>query len=187
MACCSTLTGNIDISCALNTGGIARLFFAPLCNITGMTEGSGATEGIITAIDMSGSNVFYEIQFLKNTAGITEESQFNNELGTGFYKSTIVGTIPRREVAKRNKLMTLQNQKLVVIARDQNDKYWLLGRVNGALIEQIGGGFGLKKDELNGYTLSFTTEENKMSYEIDSSLITNGSVVGSIFEASIVH
>ena len=66
----------------------------------------------------------------------------------------------------RNEIVNLAQADLLIIVKDQNGKYWLLGQVNGmsmaASIAQTGTAYG----DRNGYELNFEGAEPAPANEI---------------------
>lgn len=176
--CCSTLNGGITIDCSPNTGGAVQMWLANACNVTLTKGASGSpdTQGTITAITMAAGTSFYEFEGLRNSITFEESATINNDNGSIFYAPVVRISIPRRDVAKRNKLRLLGNQRMIIVVRDRNDFYWVLGVQDGMLLSELGGGLGATPTDLNGYTLAFEGQESEMAFAIDRSIFD--SVIG---------
>lgn len=170
--CCSTLNGGITIDCSPNTAGVVRLWLANKCNVT-LTKGTvgeeeePSTEGMITAITMAASTYFYEFEGLPNSISMDEAATISTENGTSYYVPSVKIRIPKREVAKRNKLRLLANQRMVLVVEDRNGIFWLLGSQDGMTLNELTGGLGENIDGFNGYALGFTGQEADMAFTID--------------------
>jgi hypothetical protein len=167
--CCTTLNGGITIDCSPNTGGAVRMWLANKCNVT-LTKGSAldspSTEGMIIAITMAADTYFYEFEGLRNSITLEESATINNETGSTFYAPIVRINIPRRDVAKRNKLRLLANQRMVVVVEDRNGIFWVCGVQDGMLLSELGGGLGATPTDANGYQLAFEGQEADMAYAI---------------------
>jgi hypothetical protein len=65
---------------------------------------------------------------------------------------------------------------MVVIVKDANDVYWLLGNPSNdefVNASQGTGETGTNRDDSNAYTITLSVESAEYPYEVPSSLITN--------------
>lgn len=180
MACNSDLlNGGISLGCESNAGGVKKIYITDAVNVTGITQNSGgilvSSGEVITAIAMASGTFFYDFEFNRNTSNYTEAATVNLENGTTFYTQTVTLVIPRREQAKRNKILLLAagQKKLNIIVQDSNELYWLFGQSEGCILTGNEGGSGTAKTDLNGYTLTFTAEEPTLAPEVDDAAITS--------------
>jgi hypothetical protein len=67
--------------------------------------------------------------------------------------------------------LLLAKNNLLAVVQDGNDKYWLLGKVNGADLTGGHGATGAAFGDRNGYTLTFTGNEPALAPEVSSSII----------------
>ena len=178
MACnAELLNGGISLGCESNTGGIKKIYIADAISVSGFQEScTGITSGtceIITGLTLNPNTFFYNFDFNKNTSTYTETATVNLEAGTTFYTQTITLVIPRREQAKRNKLLLLAaaQKRLYIIVQDSNGLYWFFGQSEGCVLTGNEGGAGITKTDFNGYTITFTAEEPYLAKEVDPALI----------------
>lgn len=168
MACCpNIITSGILSGCLTNTGGLKKIYITDHCQVLGVTKSNGT----ITDILMASGAGFYEFTFARNSASLSEPATITLENGTTFYNTSVVFTIPRRAVAKRNSIQTLANKRLVIITEDQNGEFNFIGLENGAELTAQEGGSGQAKSDLNGYILTITAEEPEMAYHVDPAII----------------
>lgn len=158
---CNDIQG-ITYSCLSNTGGVKQVDIA---NYDALLSYDLDTDGSILTATWSVAPV--QFQFNKNTSSIEEEATINLENGVTFYKQTVNLVIPRREASKRAKILLLADGQpnLLLVVKDQNDISWLVGLENGANLTAMKDQSGVKKDDANGYTLTFLAEEPKMAPE----------------------
>jgi hypothetical protein len=168
---CTLITVGIPCGCDNNLGGISAIYITDYCNLVTVT----ATAGEVTALDIgqagSPATTMYEYCFNKNTSSLVEQAMISIENGSLYYTQTATIVIPRREVAKRNALAMLMQKNLLIIVKDQNGLYWLLGETNGVNITDINSTSGVVKSDLNGYTLTFVGEEPFQAQEVDPAII----------------
>ena len=168
MSCCNTIT-QIPKGCLTNAGGIKKMYILNHCHLVS----SGTTydaDGIVTAIQTSGSTAFVEYSFNKNTSSFVESGANSQENGTSITTTTTTIALNRREQAKRNSLalITSGNPDLVLVYLDQNGLYWLGGESNGANLTTNESTSGVALADRNGYTLTFVADEPVAMREIDS-------------------
>ena len=167
MAICSPIDNGIAKSCSNNAGGVSKIYITDFDNVTGIT----ASGGTVSSITMSDS--FYEFVFNKNTSEFNENAQINLENGSTFFEQTVILKIPRREVSKRNVIEKLvAGQKdLIVIVKDANSLYWLLGEDNGMNVTTIESAAGVAKEDGSNYTITILSQETDQAKAVDPSII----------------
>jgi hypothetical protein len=67
------------------------------------------------------------------------------------------------QVNTRNEILLLAKNRLVALVKDNNDKMWALGEVNGLDLTGGGSGSGTAFGDRNGYTLTFTGNEKELA------------------------
>lgn len=169
MTLCDLLDGGIQKDCGNNSGGITNLYIADFPLVSSYTEAAGE----ITAITMSGSGVFYEFEFNRNTSSYDETSTINIDNGSTYFAQSVTLIMHRREKTKREAIQKLiSGQKtLFIIAKDSNGLYWAFGKDQGCIVTEITGGSGIKKGDSNAYNVVFMAEENASSPEVDAAII----------------
>jgi len=60
---------------------------------------------------------------------------------------------------------------LVAVVKDNNDKYWYLGKVHGINITGGSGATGTAQGDRSGYTLTFSGSEGELAPEVSSGII----------------
>ena len=166
---CASLTG-ITYQCLSSLGGIKNIYIVDANSVTSST----VSNGVVTAISLSGGDTFKTFQFetRKSTSTFTEEATVTRENGTIFYTQTVQLNIPYREASKRNKLLVLaQAESLAVIIKDNNDKYWFGGYELGMYLSANVSESGIAKTDYNGYKVTLLGEEPALAYEVDSTII----------------
>jgi len=166
---CSLIT-DVLRDCRDSVGGIQEFYVTefenvPQANIT-------VSSGIVTAIDCTSGKKFWVYQLEKNDADFTEVDNNSVDNGTVFYTQTLNVTLKKMTATHRNNLERLSKNRLMIIIKDRNNNYWLLGRTNGmdktAGTTQTGRAFG----DLNGHTITFTGMEATKAEQVTSSLIS---------------
>jgi len=71
-------------------------------------------------------------QLVKQTSSLTENITASVENGTVFYAQELSIILNKLQASTRNEILLLAKNNLLAVVQDGNDKYWLLGKVNGA-------------------------------------------------------
>jgi hypothetical protein len=161
------LTQGYVLDCKESIGGIKAVWFIPFADVTTITEASG----VVTTITKSSGKVFYKYQLVKQTSSLTENITASVENGTVFYAQELSIILNKLQASTRNEILLLAKNNLLAVVQDGNDKYFLLGKVNGADLTGGNGATGTAFGDRNGYTLTFTGNEPALAPEVSSSII----------------
>jgi len=165
MAC--ALTQGYTLDCRDSLGGIKAAWFISHANVTAVTEASG----VVTAITKAAGKVFYKYQLVRNTSSVTENITASVENGTVFYAQELSIILNKLQANTRNEILLLAQNSLMAVFQDANDKYWLLGRVNGIDLTGGNGASGTTQGDRSGYTLTFSGGEKELAPEVASNVI----------------
>jgi len=124
---CSLTTG-YALGCRDSIGGIKQIYIQAF-NTTGSVNTNGS--GTVTGFSGYSASGFFEYDLTKATSSMTETMNASVENGTLFYTPEVTFTINKLQVAVRNALRLLAQNRLIVIVQDNNSRYWLLGADNG--------------------------------------------------------
>jgi hypothetical protein len=150
----------IALDCMNAMGGLKTAYF-----LAGEITNTTVTAGEITAITGSGS--FYEFALAKDTAFFSEAINVSNTAGTVFYEGVLTIVLQKMDAEKRNQILLLaQNRDLRIAFVDQQDITWVMGLTRGAVMSASNAATGTAVADLNGYTLSFTSQEPAAAYPI---------------------
>lgn len=169
--CTTLITTGIDVLCENNAGGVLDILVADACNITGYTE---TVAGVVDGITMETGSQFYTINTQRLTASFEENETNNFDNGSKFYDQILNIVVARRDVSRRNAISELgAGQKdLVFIVKDSNGTYWEMGLEEGMKLFTNTGGSGVKKEDLNGYTIQFTGQSSDLMSTVDDTIIS---------------
>lgn len=157
MAC--ALTQNYTLDCKDSIGGLKEVFFAPLEDIVSFT----GTAGTLTAVVMDLGKTFFKYDLVKESANFAEAINTNVQNGTVFYAQTLEIILNKLQVNTRNEILLLAKNNIVAIVKDNNDKMFVLGKLNGLDITGGGSASGTAFGDRNGYTLTFTGNEKELA------------------------
>ena len=105
----------------------------------------------------------YDYFIMDESTSLVSTLNVNNQSGVRYYSNVINATWVRMRPEKHLELMALANEKLIVIAQDNNDEYWVLTNVN-ATAETAQS--GQASDDLSGYQVELTGRSPKLPYSI---------------------
>jgi len=88
------------------------------------------------------------------------------ENGTNFWEQAVSLIFTKNDSALRNSLKLLAQSTLLVIVKDQNGKYWVVGEQNGADLTASTQSAGKAYGDLNGSTVTITGKEPCPAREI---------------------
>ena len=169
MAC--DITSGFTLDCNDSNGGIEKIFIA-----NGPVQSITETSGTISAITVGGSALtpsdFFAFQVPRQTSSFTETINVSNENGTVFYDQALTMILNKMEAAKRDQILLLsQNNEMVVVFKDNNDKYFSVGIQRGAYMTAGTSVSGVAYGDRNGYELTFSGMEEQPAFEVTGSIV----------------
>ena len=175
MAC--TLNTGWSLGCRDNTGGIKRvLICAFTSNRTYTYNGTGLVlTGDSTSADAT--QTFYEFEQTSEVAEFTQEGAHSIENGTNFWNQNVNLVFHKYQASVRDLVFVLAQKEVTIIIEDQNNKYFLIGEVNGANLVKSTGNAGKAYGDMNGSTISFLAKEPTLARECDAAYIASITIV----------
>lgn len=158
------LTQGYSLDCRDSLGGITEVYFISKANVSGITEASGS----VSAITKVAGSRFYKYELVPGTASMTENINANVQNGTVFYAQELSIVLNKLQVPTRNEILLLAQNTLLCVVKDNNDKTWLLGRVNGINLTGGNGATGTAQGDRSGYTLTFSAQEKQLAPTIEA-------------------
>lgn len=166
MSCNQTLSGLAN-DCSPSMGGIVEMYAANKAEIGDVT----ITDDKVSAIT-TGTGKFKKYAFPRNTGSMSSNYQINLENGTRFVATDVVVVFNRMETAKRVEVSALAQNDLILIVKDANGKFWLLGKDEPVKATAGDGLTGTARADRNGYSMTFQDNSKEMPYEVDEKVIT---------------
>lgn len=111
-----------------NIGGIARLYAVPIELLTAVA--STGTHGVY-AITLSSTDEVYDISAISETIQATEEPKSSS--AGNYFEHQIRATIAKDTPELSLALQDLYGKRLIMIFRDQNDRFKLVGSMTEAM------------------------------------------------------
>jgi hypothetical protein len=162
---CNIVQG-YEIACRDSVGGIQEIYVAEFSNLQSYT----ASSGVITAITKVPGSKFYTFQLEKENATYTNDSVGSLENGTTFFNSSLVFTMKKMSASMKNALKVLSQARLVVIVKDNNGVYFVMGLTRGVDALDIKMTSGKAFGDMNGATVTMSGKEPDFDYTFTGSV-----------------
>jgi hypothetical protein len=168
---CSNLINGILGACNDSQGGIEAFFIA-----NGPVSSIVEANGVVTAINVGGSpltaNDFFKFEVPRQTGSLTETTTPSQENGTVTYEQSVTMVFNKLEAAKRNAfLLMAEATSMVVVAKDNNGKYWSIGLERGAYMTTGTATSGVAYADRSGYEITLSGMEKAPIYEVTGSIV----------------
>lgn len=157
MSC--TLTQNYYLDCRDAVGGIKKVWLAAFNSVASWT----GSDGIITAVSMTGGEYFWSYELVKETSNFAEAITTSVPNGTTFYAQTLEIILNKLQVNTRNEILLLAKNSLVAIFEDNNGVKWVAGMDAGLDITAGTAGTGTAFGDRNGYTITLTGNQKELA------------------------
>lgn len=167
MSC--ALTQGLTLPCRDSKGGLVEIYLTELSNFNTKT----AVSGVLTAFDLATGKQFWVYKQIAESSEWKEAIQTSRENNSVFFEQDLEIRIPKMQASTRNEIMLLSQNLLMVIVKDRNGKYWMLGETNGMMLEPSEAGSGKAMGDFNGYTLKFKGKEEAAAQEVASGIIAD--------------
>jgi hypothetical protein len=165
---CEALEGIVK-SCDNNSGGIYKVWINQQDEIDEITLDSTLT-WTIDGITLVTPTLFTEFEIRRNTGSYTEEAAIDLVNGSSYYTKTITLMFHRRDQSKSQaiKVLGAGQQYLAVIIQDANGKYWYFPYMQ---LTGAAEGSGTARADGSKYSVTLTSEEEYLSYEVLESAV----------------
>ena len=155
---CALTSGFTLNPCNDTIGGVKSIYIGDFSGLTIVTSGSG-TVASPTLIATGSSGTVFEYQPLKNSASATFTPVVSVENGTVFFQTTVTFNMRNINGEKREELALLSKAKVMLIVEMNTGGSIMFGTEQGMYLTAgtitTGAAFG----DLQGYTLTFTSDE----------------------------
>jgi hypothetical protein len=160
------LTSGYTLDCKDSSGGIVEIYFIEKGNVSSIAEASG----VVTGLTKASGKRFWKYELPKETGSLTETMTGNVQNGTVFYASELKLVVNKLNVAVRNEIKLLAQNVLIAVAKDNNGKYWLVGRTRGVDFTTCTIGTGTAIGDRSGFDLTFAGSEPEPMLEVNSTV-----------------
>lgn len=168
---CSNINASLPLDCLGGEGGIDKVWIA-----NGPVESIAETAGVITSVVVGGSPLvpadFFEFGTPRQSSVLTETPAISQENGTISYQQDLTLVMNKLDAAKRNALLLMaQSNKMFVVVKDNNGKYWSVGALRGAYLSAAEATTGTAYADRSGYSLTITAMEAEPMFEVTSTIV----------------
>lgn len=165
MAC--NLTQGFPLDCKESVGGIEKIYITELAN-----KATISATGEITVFTLDQGTQFWEYDLREESSSYSEVITVNNVNGTVFYEQSSVFMLDPLNSDRKNEIVLLAKNDVMVIVKDSNGRYWLQGEETGAYISAGTMGTGTAKGDKSGFDLTLLAKEKLPAREVSASLIS---------------
>lgn len=130
-------------------------------------------EGIVSEISLSKEEKFKAFHFARNTGSMTSTYTIDPATGVRYVTTDLVLQFNRMETAKRVEMSALAQNELVLVVKDANGKYWLLGKDEPVMATAGEGVTGTARGDRNGYSITLQDTSLEMPYEVKAEIVAN--------------
>lgn len=152
--------------CDGSVAGIKKLYIGLAKDFEATVNASAHTIDTLSA----SANTLYEYYVTDESTSLTSTLTVNNQNGVKYYTNAIAATFVRMTPAKHLELIALSNEKLIVIAEDNNGQSWYLGIGAAATCSEQTAQSGQAFDDLSGYQITINQRSSALPYGIEKSL-----------------
>jgi hypothetical protein len=160
------LTQGYTLDCRDSLGGITEVYFIASSDITSTTEASG----VITALVKTAGKRFYKYELTKGTSMFTENVASSVQNGTLYYTPELTIILNKLQANTRNEILLLAQNRLVAVAKDNNGKFFMLGKTRSLDLTAGSASSGTAEGDRSGYTLTFAGAEPALAPEVNSAV-----------------
>ena len=165
------LENGVTLGCKDSLGGVKEVLIASYTNnevYTYETDDTSDDFGMITGI--SGNGQFYRFEMRQQQGEFIQQGQHSIENGSNFWEQSVSLVFVKNNAKDRNTLLVLAQSTLLIVVKDQNGTYWLVGELNGAEISESTQSSGKAYGDLNGTTITLMGKEATPARKIDATV-----------------
>jgi len=165
MAC--TLYEGLALNCNDGVGGAQQAWITEFASITASTT----TSGTVTAITQAASTKFWLIDVPAENLSFTQSTA--GTMNTPYATTQTVSFTYNKPTAKlRNWIATVVQNRFVIVIKDGNGTYQVIGLSRGAYVEKVDTASGKMLSDFSGSTFTFTAKEPSEAPYIASGTFT---------------
>jgi len=143
-----------------------EVYFIERGAVTSISEASG----VVTGLTKAPGKRFWKYELPKETGSLTENMTGNIQNGTVFYASELKIVVNKLNVTIRNEIKLLAQATMIAVAKDNNGKYWLIGRTSGIDLTTGVLGTGTAFGDRSGFDMTFSGSEPEPMLEVNSTV-----------------
>jgi len=168
---CSNITAGVLNGCSSNNGGLDAIFIA-----NGKVESITEAAGLVSAITVGGSALvpadFFKFEVPRQTSSISETATGDISQGTVVYLQSAIMVLNQLQASTRDQLkLMFEATDMVVVALDNNGKYWSIGLERGAYGITATTTSGVAYADRSGYEITIEGQEASPMFEVTGSIV----------------
>lgn len=160
------------LGCRDNTGGIQEIYiksYSATASYTYDVNGQIATASV--------PETFYKFEQTSEVAEFTQEGQHSLENGTNFWNQNVNMVFHKYQAALRDLIYVLAQKEVLIIVKDQNGNYFMIGEQNGANLIASSANVGKAYGDMNGSTIGFQAKEPSPARQCSAGYISTRTFV----------
>lgn len=156
MSCNAINLIGATLDCGKNVGGLAAIYVTDIQNVLSV----GELAGEITGLTMASGTTFKTYNFRKGNGTMTPAGTRTDAAGTIYYTTVVEVKFNKMTSALRTELTAIAEGNTLVIAKDNNGIYHLIGHSNldTYVYGVVSGASGAAYADPNQFTLTLTSE-----------------------------
>jgi hypothetical protein len=149
---CDLTKGRL-FACKDAIGGVKEILWAVWNDVTLSAIVAGEVS------DISSDFTFYRWQISRNSGTFDQDVQSNMENGTVYYEQNLSFNLPKIEADITDEMRLAWQNRLLILVRDNNDNWHVMGYGGGAEVNGGGVKTGTAVGDMNGYENVWMAEE----------------------------
>ena len=171
MACTSYTLKGMAQECGGAVAGLKKLYIGLLDDLSAVTVTESAHT--VSTFTLASGKKMYDYFVNEESSSLSSTLNRNSANGVLYYLNSISATWVKMTPAKHLELQALANEKMFVIAEDNNGYSWLLGADSFVTAAEETAQTGQSFDDLSGYQVTLNHRSGSLPYGIDKSLYSS--------------
>lgn len=173
MGCLPTGLKGLAAECDTSLAGIEVAYIGEKDNFEVVIDKDTMTVSGITGSTESGK--LYAYHFNRQTGSLNSEMTRNDANGSFYYTNTVALQFTKMEAKKSAEIAALAKAHSIVVVKDLNGQYWVVGADTYATASADTAQSGQSVDDLNGYNITLDSmsayKPLSISYDLIKELI----------------
>lgn len=171
MACTSYTLKGMPQECNGSVAGLKKLYIGLLDDISAVTVTESAHT--VSTFTLASGKKIYEYFVTDESSSLTSTLNRNAANGVLYFLNQISASFVKMTPAKHLELQAMANEKMFIIAEDNNNFSWLLGADSFVTAGEETAQTGQSFDDLSGYQVTLNHRSASLPYGIDKSLYSS--------------
>ena len=164
---CDITAGRIE-QCKDSVSGLKSIYFANFDDLNSDDVTYNATDtDVIDSWQPASAITLYKYELKSTANSFTTAINSSRDNGTTFFEQTLVANLKRQDFATHKNVKLLAYGRPRIIVRTMTDQFFLMGLDQGADVSAGEISTGAALGDFNGYSLTFTAQEELPANFID--------------------